>query len=143
MAENETLSGRLSAYPIPAAFFMPALNLRFVQQASFKNQYAYEVFKLPLSADSENNWAEYLRHKLVGTRYISPRCGAIDRHELYRDFCAYYPDFDGLPSMEQLSGAFNPNLPASHMRICMLTMFLQTDAFDLLKANAPIEPRTK
>lgn len=113
------------------------------EQKRLLNQYAYEVFKLPLSADSENNWAEYLRHKLVGTRYISPRGGAIDRHELYRDFCAYYPDFDGLPSMEQLSGAFNPNLPASHMRICMLTMFLQTDAFDLLKANAPIEPRTK
>ena len=98
------------------------------------SSYAYRVMQTP--AVSEASVGEYLKGKLLGSRYVSHRGAQRNISVMTKDFLEYYNGVDllGFEQGWQIEKVFN-NQRINPFEICLLGMFLDIPPEALVQRN--------
>lgn len=101
-------------------------------------KYITEVFLQPVYLDNEAVISEFLHFSLVGTPYISMRGKRKYFIRLRDDIREFYNDVQGVDdiSLDDMQRTLNGKRIVFE-EICLIAMFLQIDAKELVKMEAP------
>lgn len=102
------------------------------------SEYMAEVFEMPVSIDCGTTIGQFLNSKMENTPYRSIRGEQRNITLFHADFVRYYKDlpdnrFNELWQIQKVLNGYRHN----HYEICMLAMFLNVPAADLIQMKLP------